>query len=137
MLQANETVATYVYHMNIPFIYRDHDVPNEEKLKKVTNVLRTYGEKIETSGKLLTPKYIEDLLVSLKDSEKKETYHSMILRSLAKATYESYNIGHFSIGIEARKKEAYTHFTSPIRRYPDTTVHRVLKKIIHNTRTKR
>ena len=132
MLQANETVATYVYHMNIPFIYRDHDVPNEEKLKKVTNVLRTYGEKIETSGKLLTPKYIEDLLVSLKDSEKKETYHSMILRSLAKATYESYNIGHFSIGIDARKKEAYTHFTSPIRRYPDTTVHRVLKKILHN-----
>ena len=132
MLAANETVATYVYQMNIPFIYRDHDKPNEEKLKKVTNVIKNYGETIDTKGKLLTPKYIEDLLSSLKDSEKKVTYSTMILRSLAKATYESYNIGHFSIGIDVNKGEAYTHFTSPIRRYPDTTVHRVLKKILHH-----
>ena len=132
MLAANETVATYVYQMNIPFIYRDHDKPNEEKLKKVTNVIKSYGEKVDTKGKLLTPKYIEDLLSSLKDSEKKVTYSTMILRSLAKATYESYNIGHFSIGIDVNKGEAYTHFTSPIRRYPDTTVHRVLKKILHH-----
>ena len=132
MLAANETVATYVYQMNIPFIYRDHDKPNEEKLKKVTNVIKSYGETIDTKGKLLTPKYIEDLLSSLKDSEKKVTYSTMILRSLAKATYESYNIGHFSIGIDVNKGEAYTHFTSPIRRYPDTTVHRVLKKILHH-----
>ena len=133
MLEANETVATYVYNMNIPFIYRDHDKPNEEKLKKVTNVIKNYGERIDTKGNLLTPKYIEDLLASLKDSEKKTTYSTMILRSLAKATYEAYNIGHFSIGIDVNKKEAYTHFTSPIRRYPDTTVHRVLKKILHNS----
>ena len=132
MLAANETVATYVYNMNIPFIYRDHDIPNEEKLKKVINVIKTYGEKIETKGKLASPKYIENLLDSLKNTEKKETYSTMLLRSLAKATYEPYNIGHFSIGIDVSKKEAYTHFTSPIRRYPDTSVHRVLKKIIHN-----
>ena len=132
MLQANETVATYVYNMNVPFIYRVHDKPNEEKLKKVTNILKSYGEKIDTRGKVLSSKFIEDLLVSLKESEKKEIYSTMILRSLAKATYESYNIGHFSIGIDETKKEAYTHFTSPIRRYPDTTVHRVLKKILHN-----
>lgn len=132
MLQANETVATYVYNMNIPFIYRVHDIPNEDKLKKVTNVIKSYGEKIETKGKLASPKYIENLLDSLKNTEKKETYSTMLLRSLAKATYESYNIGHFSIGIDANKKEAYTHFTSPIRRYPDTTVHRVLKRILHN-----
>ena len=132
MLSANETVATYVYNMHIPFIYRVHDRPNEDKLKKVTNVLKNYGEKIETSKNLLSPKYIEEILVSLKDSDKKEIYSTMILRSLARATYESYNIGHFSIGIDETKNEAYTHFTSPIRRYPDTTVHRVLKKILHH-----
>ena len=132
MLEANETVATYVYQMNIPFIYRNHDKPNEDKLKKVTSVIKNYGEKIETTGKIISSKYIEDLLTSLNNTEKKEIYSSMILRSLAKATYESYNIGHFSIGIDERKRQAYTHFTSPIRRYPDTTVHRVLKRILHN-----
>lgn len=130
MLQANECVATHVYNMGIPFIYRVHDKPDEEKLKKVTSIIRNYGENFKTSGKLLNPKYISTLLEQLKETEKYETYCQMILRSLAKATYESYNIGHFSVGIDANRKEAYTHFTSPIRRYPDTTVHRILKEII-------
>ncbi len=127
MLQANEAVATHIYNMNIPFIYRVHDKPNEEKLKKVTEIIRNYGENFKTKGKLLSPKYISSLLEDLKETQKYETYCNLILRSLAKATYESYNIGHFSVGIESDKREAYTHFTSPIRRYPDTTVHRVLK----------
>lgn len=130
MLAANETVATYVYQMNIPFIYRDHDKPNEEKLKKVTSIIKSYGEDIDINGKVLSSKYIKDLLEQLKNTKKAETYSNMILRSLAKATYESYNIGHFSIGINSDIGEAYTHFTSPIRRYPDTTVHRVLKSIL-------
>lgn len=130
MLAANETVATYVYQMNIPFIYRDHDIPNEEKLKKVTSVIKSYGENIDAKGKVLSSKYIKDLLEQLKNTQKAVTYSNMILRSLAKATYESYNIGHFSLGINSDIGEAYTHFTSPIRRYPDTTVHRVLKSIL-------
>lgn len=130
MLAANETVATYVYQMNIPFIYRDHDIPNEEKLKKVTSVIKSYGENIDTKGKVLSSKYIKELLEQLKNTQKAVTYSNMILRSLAKATYESYNIGHFSLGINSDIGEAYTHFTSPIRRYPDTTVHRVLKSIL-------
>ena len=130
MLAANETIATYVYQMNIPFIYRDHDIPNEEKLKKVTSVIKSYGENIDTKGKVLSSKYIKDLLEQLKNTQKAVTYSNMILRSLAKATYESYNIGHFSLGINSDIGEAYTHFTSPIRRYPDTTVHRVLKSIL-------
>ena len=131
MLQANETVATHVYNMHIPFIYRVHDKPNEDKLKKVTNIIKNYGEKLDIKSNILSPKYIEDLLTSIKDSEKKEIYNTMLLRSLARATYESYNIGHFSIGIDETKHEAYTHFTSPIRRYPDSTVHRLLKRILH------
>lgn len=129
MLAANETVATHIYNMGIPSIYRDHDKPNEEKLKKVTEIIRNYGENFKTKGKILSPKYISSLLDELKETQKYETYCNMILRSLAKATYESYNIGHFSVGIDSDKREAYTHFTSPIRRYPDTTVHRVLKMI--------
>ena len=129
MLAANETVATHIYNMGIPCIYRDHDNPNEEKLKKVTEIIRNYGENFKTKGKVLSSKYISSLLEELKETEKYETYCNMLLRCLAKATYESYNIGHFSIGINSNKREAYTHFTSPIRRYPDTTVHRVLKMI--------
>lgn len=129
MLAANETVATHIYNMGIPSIYRDHDKPNEEKLKKVTEIIRNYGENFKTKGKVLSPKYLSSLLEELKETQKYETYCNMILRSLAKATYESYNIGHFSVGINSDKREAYTHFTSPIRRYPDTTVHRVLKMI--------
>ena len=129
MLAANETVATHIYNMGIPSIYRDHDKPNEEKLKKVTEIIKNYGETFKTKGKVLSPKYLSSLLEELKETQKYETYCNMILRSLAKATYESYNIGHFSVGINSDKREAYTHFTSPIRRYPDTTVHRVLKMI--------
>ena len=130
MLSANETVATYIYNLGIPSIYRDHDKPNEEKLKKVTQVIRDYGENFKTKGKLLSPKYISSMLEGLKESEKYETYNNMLLRCLAKATYEAYNIGHFSIGIDSERKEAYAHFTSPIRRYPDTLLHRILKMII-------
>ena len=129
MLQANETVATYIFLMGIPSIYRNHDKPDEERLKKVKNIINTYGDKT-TKGKI-NSKYIQSLLKEVAKTKRKEVYSNLILRCLAKATYETYNIGHFSVGIDSEKKQAYTHFTSPIRRYPDTTVHRILKKILH------
>ena len=131
MLVANETVGTYIYHIGVPSVYRDHDIPNEEKIKRVINIIRNYGDNIELKGKITSSKYIQELLEKLEKTERHEVYSNMVLRCLAKATYEAYNIGHFSVGIDAGKKEAYTHFTSPIRRYPDTTVHRVLKLILH------
>ena len=131
MLAANETVGTYIYLIGVPSIYRVHDIPNEDKLKKVINVIKNYGDSIDIKGKIASSKYVQELLEKLEKKEKYEVYSSMVLRCLAKATYEAYNIGHFSIGVDASKKEAYTHFTSPIRRYPDTTVHRVLKLILH------
>ena len=131
MLAANETVATYIYLLGVPSIYRDHDIPNEEKLKKVLNIIRGYGDNIELKGKITSSSYIQKLLEEIEKTERREVYSNMVLRCLAKATYEAYNIGHFSVGIDSGKKEAYTHFTSPIRRYPDTTIHRVLKLIIH------
>jgi len=131
MLAANETVATYICQIGIPSIYRDHDVPNEEKLQKVVNIIRNYGEELNIKGKISSPKYIQALLKEVEKTERKEVYSNMILRCLAKATYEAYNIGHYSVGINSEIGEAYTHFTSPIRRFPDTTIHRVLKSIIH------
>ena len=131
MLAANETVATYIYLIGVPSIYRDHDIPNEEKLKKVISIIRNYGDNIDIKGKLTSSKYVQELLEKINETTKKEVYSNMILRCMAKATYEAYNIGHFSIGVNAEHKEAYTHFTSPIRRYPDTTIHRVLKLIIN------
>ena len=131
MLAANETVGTYIYLIGVPSIYRDHDIPNEENLKRVISIIRNYGDNIEVKGKITSPKYIQELLEKIEKTERKEVYSNMVLRCLAKATYEAYNIGHFSIGVDASKKEAYTHFTSPIRRYPDTTIHRVLKLILH------
>lgn len=130
MLAANETIATYIYQMGVPSIYRDHDKPNEEKLKKVVTVITNYGEELNLAKNILSAKFITNMLEQLKETQKYETYCNLTLRSLAKATYEAYNIGHFSLGISSDIGEAYTHFTSPIRRYPDTTVHRTLKHIL-------
>ena len=132
MLAANEVVATYIYQMGISSIYRDHDKPDETRLKKVINVITNYGDKLEVKGKLSSSKCVQSILKQISKTTRKLVYSQMVLRCLAKATYEAYNIGHFSIGINSNIGEAYTHFTSPIRRYPDTTIHRVLKAILHN-----
>ena len=130
MLAANETVATYIYNMGLNSIYRVHDMPDEERLRKVINTIKSYGEKLEINIKPNDPKTIQNLLSTLKNSDNFDIYSMMILRCMAKAEYKNINEGHFGVGINHRKGEAYTHFTSPIRRYPDTTVHRVLTNIL-------
>jgi ribonuclease R len=130
MLAANECVATYVYNMDLDFVYRVHDLPSEERLKRVVGVIKSYGFDIKTKINVGNPKVIQNLLEEIKDTEYNQVFTSMILRCMAKASYEVYNEGHFGIGINSNNGEAYTHFTSPIRRYPDTMVHRVLTDII-------
>lgn len=131
MLAANETIATYIYSMKVPSIYRDHDKPDEEKLRKTVTIIRNYQDELEMKSKNVNEKYIQEMLEKVKNMTRKDVYSDLIMRCLAKATYEAYNIGHFSIGVDSNKGEAYTHFTSPIRRYPDTTIHRTLKGILH------
>jgi len=131
MLAANECVATYVYNMGLNFVYRVHDFPSEERLKRVINIIKSYGEEVNVRVNANDPKLIGRLLEEIKDSNNYETFSSMILRCMAKASYQITNYGHFGIGVNALKNEAYTHFTSPIRRYPDTTVHRILSSIIN------
>jgi ribonuclease R len=125
MIAANETVANHIYQMDLPFIYRIHDVPKPEKVDDFMNLVRILGYKLEGRVNELTPKAMENILDQLRDKKEFEILSSLLLRSMRKAEYSKENIGHF--GLASR---AYTHFTSPIRRFPDLVVHRLLKKYL-------
>ncbi len=121
MIAANETVATHIYYMELPFIYRIHGEPSEEKISNFMRFLNILGYKVKADLNRLTPKTMQDILGQLKDKKEFHLLSSLLLRSMQKAIYDTNNIGHFGIA-----SKCYTHFTSPIRRYPDTTVHRLL-----------
>ncbi len=122
MIAANETVATHIYNMDLPFIYRVHDVPKPEKIDEFMTMVGILGYKLTGNIRELTPKSMDNILNQLRDKKEFEILSSLLLRSMRKAEYSKDNIGHF--GLASR---AYTHFTSPIRRYPDLVVHRLLK----------
>ena len=122
MIAANETVASHIYNMQLPFIYRVHDVPKPEKIDEFMTLVKILGYKITGNIHELTPKSIDSILNQLRDKKEFEILSSLLLRSMRKAEYSKENIGHF--GLASR---AYTHFTSPIRRFPDLVVHRLLK----------
>lgn len=121
MIAANETVATHIYYMELPFIYRIHGEPNEEKIQNFMRFVNILGYKVKGDSKEITPKSMQDLLAQLKEKKEFHLLSALLLRSMQKAVYNTNNIGHFGIA-----SKCYTHFTSPIRRYPDTTVHRLL-----------
>lgn len=129
MIAANETVATYIYNMDLPFIYRVHDIPNSEKITKFLNLVSALGYKVNGKIKDLTPISMQKLLEQLKDVPEYKVLSSMLLRSMRKAVYQKENIGHFGLG-----SKCYTHFTSPIRRYPDLEVHRLLRKYLYENK---
>lgn len=121
MIIANETVASHVFYMNLPFIYRIHGEPNEEKIQSFLNFVKILGHKVNLKIKDVTPKNVQKILDELKDVKEFHILSKLLLRSMQKAVYDPNNIGHFGLA-----SKIYTHFTSPIRRYPDTTVHRLL-----------
>jgi len=125
MIAANETVASAIYNMSLPFIYRIHDKPNSDKINDFVNLIHQLGYKIEHKITELTPRTMQLLLDDLSDKPEFTILSSLLLRSMQKAIYSKENIGHFGIA-----SKAYTHFTSPIRRYPDLVVHRLLKKYL-------
>jgi len=124
MIAANETVASTIYFMDLPFVYRIHGEPNEEKVESFKRLLRILGYKVEKTDNI-TPKVMQKILDDLKDKKEFYVLSNLLLRSMQKATYDPNNIGHFGLA-----SKCYTHFTSPIRRYPDLTVHRLLKKYL-------
>lgn len=125
MILANETVASHIYNMELPFVYRVHGKPNSEKIDDFVNLVKLLGYELKTKTTDLTPKAMQSLLDELDEKPEFKILSSLLLRSMRKAEYSKDNIGHFGLA-----SKAYTHFTSPIRRYPDLVVHRLLKKYL-------
>ena len=127
MIMANETVASTISYMELPFIYRVHGLPDEEKIRSFLSFVNILGYKVNANLKNITPKTIQNILSQLKDKQEYNILSSMLLRSMQKAVYDNVNIGHFGLA-----SKFYTHFTSPIRRFPDLTVHRLLRTYLFN-----
>jgi len=122
MIQANECVATHVFYMELPFVYRVHEYPKEESIKEFMNFLSSLGYTLPGDIKGTNPKAIQTLLKFLHGKKEFKILSSLLLRKMQKAVYRPDNLGHYGLA-----SKCYTHFTSPIRRYPDTTVHRLLR----------
>lgn len=125
MLTANETVAETFYWLEAPFIYRVHEEPDEDKILELNKFLYNFGYKIKGSKDNIHPKAFAEVLEDIKGKEEERVVSTLILRTLKVARYESENKGHFGIA-----SKYYCHFTSPIRRYPDLFIHRVISKYL-------
>lgn len=127
MLTANESVAEKFYWLEAPFIYRGHEEPDYEKISETNKFLFNIGEKIKVTKDNIKPKAFAEVLDKLKGTEYEKVISTLILRTLKLARYESENKGHFGIA-----SKYYCHFTSPIRRYPDLFIHRVISEYLEN-----
>jgi len=125
MLLANETIAEDFHWQQIPFLYRTHEDPDPEKIRNLAEFIHNYGYSIKGMGNEAHPKEIQKLLQEIKGSEQETVISRLALRSMKQAKYTTSSDGHFGLATEF-----YTHFTSPIRRYPDLQIHRIIKKVI-------
>lgn len=125
MIAANETVATHIYNMELPFVYRVHGEPRAEKIEDFLNLLKVMNYKLDVNTNNITPKIMQSILKSLEGAKAFDVFSDMLLRSMKKAIYSPDNIGHFGLA-----SKIYTHFTSPIRRFPDLMVHTLLNKYL-------
>jgi ribonuclease R len=126
MLVCNETVSEYMTWNKVPFVYRIHEEPTVEKLLDFNEFIHNFGYHLKGIGGEVHPKALQNLLDKIKGSREESIISSVMLRSLQKARYSSVNMGHF--GLAAR---FYSHFTSPIRRYPDLIIHRIVKDFLN------
>jgi ribonuclease R len=132
MLLANKAVATFVGKEKnktgkVPFVYRVHDLPNEEKLIDFQLFAQKFGYKIQFDNPKQIARELNRLMQEIEGTPEQAVLQQLAIRCMAKAVYTTNNIGHYGLGFEF-----YTHFTSPIRRYPDVMVHRLLDKILHD-----
>ena len=127
MLTANEVVAEKFYWLEAPFIYRVHESPDQEKITELNRFLYNFGYKIKGKTENIHPKVFSDILEDIKGKEEDMVISNLILRTLKVARYEAQNKGHFGIA-----SKYYCHFTSPIRRYPDLYIHRIISNYINN-----
>lgn len=131
MLMANATVAEHCYWLDLPFIYRTHAKPDKDKLTQLVAFARALGIRFKMQQGDVHPADIQSLLASIEGSPKEDMMRRMTLRSMSKALYTTYCEGHFGLALKY-----YCHFTSPIRRYPDLEIHRIIKESLHGTMDK-
>lgn len=122
MLLANETVASHYFWLESPFVYRTHENPDPEKIEKLAAFIRNFDLKLKVSKEEVHPKEIQKLLVSIQDTDEEALISRLALRSMKQAKYTTECTGHFGLATTY-----YCHFTSPIRRYPDLQIHRIIK----------
>ncbi|CAM5198560.1 Ribonuclease R OS=Ureibacillus acetophenoni OX=614649 GN=rnr PE=3 SV=1 [Ureibacillus acetophenoni] len=122
MLVANETIAEHFHWMNVPFIYRIHEDPKPEKLNRFFEFVTNFGLVVKGTGNSVHPKALQEIIKAIEGLPEEPVISTMLLRSLQQAKYYPESIGHFGLSTDY-----YTHFTSPIRRYPDLIVHRLIR----------
>lgn len=127
MLAANETVAEHFHWMEVPFIYRIHEDPKPEKLQRFFEFITNFGIVVKGSGNEIHPRALQEIVESIEGMPEEPVISTMMLRSMQQAKYYAESLGHFGLSTEF-----YTHFTSPIRRYPDLIVHRLIRTYLIN-----
>ena len=130
MLAANETVAEHFHWMDVPFLYRIHEDPKPEKLQRFFEFVTNFGILIKGTGNSVHPKALQEVIKSIEGLPEEPVISTMLLRSMQQAKYNAESLGHFGLSTEF-----YTHFTSPIRRYPDLIVHRLIRTYLINEDT--
>lgn len=126
MLIANETVAEHFYWMEVPFVYRVHEQPSLEKIEEFKRFIRSFGLTLKGNPEHIHPKSLNEIIKSVEGKPEEHVVNTVMLRSMKKAFYGTDCEGHFGLGVKY-----YCHFTSPIRRYPDLIIHRIIKESIH------
>jgi len=130
MLMANETIAEEYFWLDQPFVYRVHERPDEERMRSFATFINNFGYSMHVSNGEIHPKELQKLLERIDGSDAEPLISRIMLRSMKQARYSPENQGHF--GLSARY---YCHFTSPIRRYPDLQIHRIIKENLHGKLT--
>ncbi|WP_053373227.1 ribonuclease R [Paenibacillus sp. FJAT-27812] len=125
MLVANETVAEHFHWLRVPFLYRIHEDPNQEKLLNFVQFAANFGYTVKGKGNSVHPKALQTLLEDIRGTKEATVISTVMLRSMKQAKYDAESLGHFGLAAEF-----YSHFTSPIRRYPDLVIHRVIREVL-------
>ena len=126
MLLANETVASHLESLNVPLLYRIHEAPNPEKIEEFAEIAGSFGHKFSMHGPI-PQRGFQQLAREIQQKPEERMLSYLMLRSMQRARYTPQNAGHFGLAMKT-----YTHFTSPIRRYPDLIVHRILREVIED-----
>lgn len=127
MLAANETVAECFYWLKIPFVYRNHEKPDEQRMEQLTQFIENFGYSVKKTENLVHPKELQKLLERIEGTPQEAMISRVTLRSMKRAEYTPQCTGHYGLAATY-----YCHFTSPIRRYPDLQIHRIIKAWLHN-----